>query len=866
MKGKPDSSDSSLEISSKEEIMRYQTLVDSMFDGFIAVDEDGVITYANKRLLQMLERDESELVGRPLSDFLDKENADLVSDHVERRKTGTSSQYELEWEKSDGSILPTIISAAPLTDEDGTHKGSFALVTDITERRKMEEALNQSEENYRTLAENSLQGITVISGDRYIYVNPAFASWLGYTPDEILNMSPEDMWDLVHPEDKEMLLERAEKRNKGIVEEKAYKYRFVGKDGNIVWVRAYSTPIIFSGQESLMVLLIDITSQIRVEEALRTSQRKYSALFHLSNDGIIVHDMKGKIVEINKRAEEMFGYSRDELLSMNVHDLPVDIDSMDTDPFRVLAERGQYTFHIEFKKKNGNIFPAEVSATSIKIDEETIVQAEIRDISKRSVAETRLRQSQDMLRLIMNSIPQYVFWKDKESTYLGCNFNFALIAGVGSPDKIIGKTDFDLAWTKEQSRDLIESDKLVIETNKPLFREEKHIHHADGKQAWWEINRVPLHDDDGNVIGVLGTFQDITERKKADESIKKSEAKYRSLAEQSFQGLTILNKDGFSYVNRTFANLVGYSIDHLMEMDLKEIWHLIHPDDRQILKNRIEAAESGRPTQPRHEYRLIDSKGEIHWVEAYATPIDYFGKASIQTVLVDITDRLSAEKEIRTARDRAGLYLDLMCHDIRNQLQVILNSATLMHSATDAKVKDSFFDILQLSVQRCSRLIDEVKTTEDLIEVPLAKRSLEAALKGVLEAIETRVSNTEFIKSFSKKQATIMADEYLELLLSNIIVNAIEHNPNEDRKIWVSLKQRGNEYFLEIADNGQGIPDSRKEELFDMARRYGGIGLHQSVQIIEKYGGKIDVTDRIEGNASEGAKFILHFPIVENTQ
>ncbi|TXT54250.1 MAG: hypothetical protein BAJATHORv1_80057 [Candidatus Thorarchaeota archaeon] len=863
MKDKPNPSNSSLEVSSKEEIMRYRTLVDSMFDGFIAVDEDGVITYVNKRLLHMLDRKESELVGRPLSEFLDPENARKVNEHVEMRKTGVSSQYELEWKKPNGTIIPTIVSAAPLVDEEGSHKGSFALVTDITERRKIEEALNQSEENYRTLAENSLQGITVISGDEYVYVNPAFASWLGYTQEEIMDMSSEEMWNLIHSDDKQMLLERAEKRRKGEAEEKPYEYRFVGRDEKIVWVRAYSTPITYSGKEALLVLLIDITTQVRVEEALRTSQRKYSALFHQSNDGILVHDMTGKIIEVNKRAEEMLEYSRDELLSMRVHDLPVDGDDAKVDPFKILSEQGHFTFHRDFKTKSGKIIPVEISATSVNLEGDTIVQAEIRDISKRSIAESRLKQSQDMLRLIMNSIPQFVFWKDNESTYLGCNFNFAIIAGVGSPDRIVGKTDYDLTWTKDQSRELIESDKEVIESDKPLFKEEVHMQHADGKEAWWEINRVPLHDNVGNVIGVLGTFQDITERKRTDESIKRSEAKYRALAEQSFQGLTILNEDGFAYVNRTFANLVGYSIDELLNMRLNEVWDLIHPDDHQILKDRIVAAQSGRPTPPRHEYRLIDQDGNLRWVEAYATPIEYAGKPSIQTLLVDITERLSAEKDIRNARDRAGLYLDLMCHDIRNQLQVILNSATLMHTATDKEVKESFFEVLQLSVQRCSRLIEEVKNTEDLIEIPLLRRSLTSSLQGVIEAIENRMQNTQFIQSMLVDKAIILADEYLELLLSNVIINAIEHNPNDIKKVWITLEKDEGEYVISVADNGPGIPESRKDELFDMARRYGGIGLHQSVQIIEKYEGKIEVSDRVSGEPEKGAKFILRFPIIE---
>ena len=106
----------------------------------------------------------------------------------------------------------------------------------------------------------------------------------------------------------------------------------------------------------------------------------------------------------------------------------------------------------------------------------------------------------------------------------------------------------------------------------------------------------------------------------------------------------------------------------------------------------------------------------------------------------------------------------------------------------------------------------------------------------------------------------MIADDYLELLITNIIMNGIEHNPSESKNVWITLEEDEKGYVIKVADDGPGIGETRKKELFDMARRYGGVGLHQSNQISEKYGGSITVHDRVPGQPEMGAEFRIWFP------
>jgi PAS domain S-box-containing protein len=125
-----------------------------------------------------------------------------------------------------------------------------------------------------------------------------------------------------------------------------------------------------------------------------------------------------------------------------------------------------------------------------------------------------------LLQLVMDNIPQFIFWKDRNSVYLGCNANFAQVAGVGSPENIVGKTDFDLAWKHEEAEFFRQVDARVMSTNTPEYHIIEPQQHADGKQAWLDTNKIPLHDAAGNVVGILGTYEDITTRKQAEEALR----------------------------------------------------------------------------------------------------------------------------------------------------------------------------------------------------------------------------------------------------------------------------------------------------------------------------------------------------------
>ncbi len=138
-----------------------------------------------------------------------------------------------------------------------------------------------------------------------------------------------------------------------------------------------------------------------------------------------------------------------------------------------------------------------------------------------------------MGQLVMDNIPQFIFWKDAKSVFLGCNENFAKVTGVGKPENIIGKTDYDLAWKKEEADFYREADRKVMYNDKPEYHIIEPQLQASGKQAWLDANKVPLHDEKGRVVGILVTYEDITDRRHAEEALMRRDYQLEILSRTS---------------------------------------------------------------------------------------------------------------------------------------------------------------------------------------------------------------------------------------------------------------------------------------------------------------------------------------------
>jgi PAS domain S-box-containing protein len=272
------------------------------------------------------------------------------------------------------------------------------------------------------------------------------------------------------------------------------------------------------------------------------------------------------------------------------------------------------------------------------------------EIADRQLIEEQLRQSQEMLQHIMDNIPQCIFWKDTTSVYLGCNRNFSQLIGLDTPEDIVGKTDYDIVPNWDEAEYYRECDLRVMETDTPEYHVVSRHVRQDGKEAWLETARVPLHDLEGNVTGVLGTFEDISSRKQAEESLRLRD---RAIAASS-NGIIITDastpNSPIIYANRAFEQITGYSIEEVLGRDCRFLQNG-DTDQPGLVQLRNAVSQGKGCTVVLRNYR---KDGSLFWNELSISPVhdssgnltNYIG---IQT---DITERQRAAVALLVSQER----------------------------------------------------------------------------------------------------------------------------------------------------------------------------------------------------------------------
>ncbi len=294
-----------------------------------------------------------------------------------------------------------------------------------------------------------------------------------------------------------------------------------------------------------VVLAQDLTEQKHAEAILRESEEKFRNITESTKDAIISIDSHGNVVSWNGAAAKAFGYFESEMLGTPLRKvIPAEYREAHAAALRRVAgvepSRMQGKCHeFEGLRKDGARFPLELSVSSWRQRGQQFFTGIIRDISDRRAAERQARERQALLERIIENVPHSIFWKGRQSVYLGCNRKFAQQAGLESPEAIVGKTDYDLAWKKEESDDYRKIDREVMESDEPQLNIEEPQRQADGTAATLLTSKVPLHDDSGQVSGILGIYTEITERKRAEEALKATttelEAIYRALPDLLFR-------------------------------------------------------------------------------------------------------------------------------------------------------------------------------------------------------------------------------------------------------------------------------------------------------------------------------------------
>lgn len=454
---------------------------------------------------------------------------------------------------------------------------------ELEEKNKLTESnLIESERRYRQVIENAIDIIFTndLQGN-FTYVNKAGLINTGYSSDELLKLN---CMDLILPEHRERLKVFYIKQFKSRQQSTYIEYPFYTKKGEIKWYGQNTTLLIENDKiAGFHNISRDITEQKQMEEALIESEKRYRQLVELSPDAVIVHT-KGKIVFVNEASLRLFGtFKRTDIIDKSItyflHPDSIDIvrarkkHNLKNGANMLLQEQ-------KFLKLDGTTVSVEVSASPIIFQNESSVQIIIRDITERKHVENELRKRQLEVNTLLDSLPGMAFFKDKNLRYLIVNQKFCDAMGY-SKREIIGKTDFELLPRHIAEKYNADDLKVINSGNAHYIREEQiQIH---GKYFTIGTRKVPLKDENDQVIGLIGLGFDVTERKEAEEAIKKYSKELEELNAEKDKFFSIISHD----LRSPFQGLLGISNIIKEEYD-----NLSHDEVKLFINNLYNSAKN----------------------------------------------------------------------------------------------------------------------------------------------------------------------------------------------------------------------------------------------------------------------------------
>jgi PAS domain S-box-containing protein len=373
-----------------------------------------------------------------------------------------------------------------------------------------------------------------------------------------------------------------------------------------------------------------------------------------------------------------------------------------------------------------------------------------------------------------------------------------------------------------------------------------HLLTKNGKPIDVEVRVALAKGPDGGTKTVVHIL-DMTDRRKEQRALIETAARYEVLVETMNDGLAIDDQKGcIVYCNEAFASMLGQPLDKLVGKAWVDFTHSKNPD---WVQEKMEERRTG--ITGKYELEWVNKNGDVVPTIVSATP--YFNQEEEFVGTFAVITEISAQKE---AEDTIAMLLDLLTHDIANQLQVITTSSGLLDPELPRSyLEEAQGDILD-AVERCNRLITKVKRAGQLRRLPTGRVNLTSILDEKVSVLSRVYGATVFVEDI-ESVVYVRADALLGELLWNLLENAARHNPKEDKRVWVSGSREDGFFKLAVSDDGPGISKRRKEAIFDRRQHSGGVGLTLVAQMARKYGGTVEVRDRVKGKPSHGTKFIL---------
>jgi len=867
---------------------KYRHILENIEEGYYECDLAGNIIFSNEAEARIHGRSPDEMKGLNNRDFSSPETAKKIFKIYNKvYRTGIPAKViDYELMAADGSLRILETSASLMRNAAGEPIGFYGISRDVTERRKTEQALRESEEKYRNILDNMEEVYYEVDlAGNMTFFNAAILREYNRTYDELMGMNYKEY---AYPEDVGKIYAVYSQVYKGIIPSATFDFRIKRIDGEIRTIEgsvsllrnAAGEPIGFHGVNR------DRTEQKKAEAALQQSEENLRITLNAIGDAVISTDIHGKVVGMNPVAETLTGWSQAEARGRAL-----------TEVFRIIQEKTRQSVESPVDKvmregcivglgdqvlllsKGGTERPVADSAAPIRSTKGELagVVLVFRDVTQKRKDEQALRESEEKYRNILDNMEEVYYEVDLAGNLTF--FNPAMCESFGrTPDELFGLNYRE--YTSPEGASLLYlvfNEVFRVGTPKQLF--DFPIIRIDGDIRTLEGSVSLLKNASGEPIGFRGMVRDRTEQKKAEQALRESEEKYRLLVENAHDGICILQDGMVRFSNPRTEELAGYSSEELSRIPFVD---LVHPKDRQtFIERQQEKHEAGqRPSL--YSFRLIRQGEETLWVELNTIEIIWEGRPAFLNFLRDITPQKKMETQFLQAQkmEAVGTLAGGIAHDFNNLLMGIQGNASL----------------ILLDIGSDHPHYTKIKNIEQQVQsgAELTRQLLGAARGGKYETKPTNINELigRSLDLFGRAKKELRIQKYfqepiwtvevdrsqIEQVLLNLYVNA-GHAMPAGGDLYVETKNiildesylqpygltHGKFVRISVTDTGIGMDEATQKRAFDpffTTREIGrgtGLGLASAYGIVKNHNGIIN----IYSEKGEGTTVNIYLPVTE---
>ncbi len=820
----------------EDELRLHSHVLQNLSDCVVITDLKGNLTYVNDAVVELLKYTREELIGKPVTVFGEEPHNFISQTEIVEHtlKQGCWSGQVVNY-SAEGKKIIFDSKIHVLRDGNGSPYALVGISHDVTEEKEREEELRESEEKFRTLAEN-LPGIVYIyefeqksEKRKMLYVGPGFEEMVGETFAAKVDYDVNKFFDYVHPDDFEELQQVAEK----CLEDNTplnHEYRIQEKSGDVIWVRTISRgKVLPNGNILWQGVLINVTERRQIEQKIRESERLYKDLFENANDIIWISDINAVLKKVNNQFHDVLGYESDKLLEKKIHEIVIQEDKEKSiQNYQQVLEGDTVEYEARFVTQDNNVRTIWINLRPIYDgDLITEIQGVGRDITIRKDIVQRLRESENKYRSLYNSIHDMILLhgiEDDQTLTRIVEVNDEVVKKLGysrkelykmTPDQI--RISNDEEYSEKRAEELLKTNSLLFET---------YLTSKDGSVIPVEINSRIITVDDQRLV--LAIARDISDRKEAENLIKRKEEFSTALFEYNPVETIVVDKQGkIVRFNKAIAEERSRApkIGDVMYKDFASS----HTKD--MYKNMMDAIKTGKQKViPDAYYKR--GKSSRHWHITIAP----FPDGAIITAR-DITRQVEAERQLKEEIEQKELLIREINHRVKNNFAIVSSLLNIQKQNIEDEDIRVIFDEAQNRIESIALVHKKLYSASDLAHIDFSDY-IDSLIHQLHASFELQRGNIALDLDIKDVTLDISKAIPCGLIINELITNAFKHGFTKGGQGTINVVmhyKNDDEIELIIANDGKPFPidiDFRNTQ---------SLGLQLVTSLVQQIDGEIEL-------------------------